>query len=73
MTGVWDYREKDLRKSKKGRILLLERLINYGPGKKKLNRREIKSHWRALRLFPKKKRLLELLLWPDRYSPQIKH
>ena len=61
---IWDYREKDLRKSKKGKILLLERSINYGPEKgKKIKLNQVKKNWSLLNLFPLKKRLFKLLIW----------
>jgi len=63
-SSIWDYREKDLRKSKKGKILLLERSINYGPGKgKKIKLSQVKKNWSLLNLFPLKKRLFKLLIW----------
>ena len=33
MAYLWDYDEKKLKKTKQGRLFLLERMINYGPGK----------------------------------------
>lgn len=61
---LWDYNKKDLEKSKNGRILLLERMINYGPGKgKKIKLSEVKRYWDKLHLAPLRKRFLELLIW----------
>lgn len=60
---VWDYDKKILQKSHKGKILLLERKINYGPGKEKIKLSEVKKNWNKLQLFPLRKRLLELLIW----------
>ena len=61
---LWDYDKKTLQKSKQGRILLLERMINYGPGKgEKIKLSEVKKYWKELELFPTRKRLLELLIW----------
>jgi len=33
MHYLWDYDKKTLEKTERGRILILERMINYGPGK----------------------------------------
>ncbi len=63
--NVWDYDEKELEKTEKGRILLLERKINYGDLKEgeKIPLAEVKKYWNELDLFPIRRRLLELLLW----------
>lgn len=37
MVLIWDYDIKELKKTEKGRIKILERMINYGPGKRKLS------------------------------------
>jgi len=63
MVLLWDYDKTQLAKSDKGRILLLERAINYGPGKEKIKLSDVKKHWGELNLFPTRKRLLELLIW----------
>lgn len=60
---LWDYDKKVLQKSAKGKILLLERMINYGPGKEKIKLAEVKKHWKELHLFPLRKRFFESLLW----------
>lgn len=60
---LWDYDRKKLEKSQNGKILLLERLINFGPGKEKIKRALVKKHWTKLNLLPNRKRLLELILW----------
>lgn len=63
---VWDYDIKKLKKSKWGKLLLLERQINYGmylPDKDKIKLSEVKKHWRELNLEPKRKRLFEFLIW----------
>jgi hypothetical protein len=36
MVYLWDYDEKELKKTEKGRIFILERMLNYGPGGKKI-------------------------------------
>ncbi len=60
---LWDYNRKKLEQSEKGKTLILERLINYGPGKKKIILSEVKKHWKELKLFPTRKRLFELFIW----------
>lgn len=60
---LWDYNRKKLEQSKKGKALILERLINYGPGKEKIKLSEVKKHWKEIKLFPTRKRLFELLIW----------
>lgn len=64
MTQVWDYDKEALKKTEKGRIFLLERMINYGPAEgEKIKLFDVKKYWDKLELFPKRKKLLELLLW----------
>ena len=63
MSILWDYDEKELQKSEKGRVFILERMINYGPAKKKINLSEVKRYWNRLNLFPLRKMLMELLIW----------
>lgn len=64
MAHVWDYDINELKKSEYGRRLLLERMINYGPGKdEKIKLSEVKKYWNKLNLFYLQKRLLELLIW----------
>lgn len=60
---LWDYDRKTLEKTASGRLLILERLINYGPGKEKIKLSEVKENWDKLQLLPTRKRLLELLIW----------
>lgn len=69
---VWDYDKKTLEKSEKGRILLLERMINYGPGKEKIKLDDVKKYWGQLHLFTLSKRLFELLIWGKYSSPPSK-
>jgi len=66
MAHVWDYDIKTLKKSKRGQLLLLERQINYGvypSDKEKINLSEVKRYWNKLNIEPKRRRLLELLIW----------
>ena len=60
---LWDYREKDLKKTESGRRMLLERMINYGPGRRKISLREVKKNWNKLDLDPLRRRLFHLLIW----------
>lgn len=63
MVFIWDYDVKKLKKTKQGRIKILERMINYGPGKKKIKLSEVKKYWSKLDLYEPQKHLLELLIW----------
>ncbi|KKS69788.1 hypothetical protein A3A14_03050 [Candidatus Daviesbacteria bacterium RIFCSPLOWO2_01_FULL_43_38] len=63
MSYLWDYDRKELEKSKSGRLKILERMINYGPGDEKIKLSEVKKNWDKLHLFPLQKRLFELLIW----------
>lgn len=73
MVLLWDYDEKELKKTERGRIFLLERLVNYGPTKKgeKIKLSMVKKYWRSLHLFELRRRLLELLLW-GKYQSSLK-
>lgn len=72
MVALWDYDRKTLEKSEQGRILILERMINYGPGKEKIKLALVKKYWDKLDLFPTRKRLLELLIW-GKYKSSLKN
>ncbi len=65
MVYLWDYDEKELQKTEKGRIFILGRMINYGPGEKKIKLSEVKKYWEELKpnLFPLAHKLFELLIW----------
>jgi len=64
MSLIWDYDKKDLNKSEAGRILILERQINYGVDRsEKIKLKDVKNSWNKLHLDPLKKRLFEHLLW----------
>ena len=64
MVLIWDYDPKELAKTESGRIKILERMINYGPGKgEKIKLAEVKKYWNRLQLFDKSRRLMELLIW----------
>lgn len=61
--AIWDYDIKELKKTKEGRSLILERMINYGPGGEKINLKKVKKNWSRLNLHPLARRLCELLIW----------
>ncbi len=66
MVHIWDYDIKTLKKTKSGRLLILERQINYGidwEKGEKINLSEVKKNWHALHLDPNRRRLLRLLIW----------
>lgn len=66
MVLVWDYDVKELKKSKKGKLLLLERQINYGiypSDKEKISLSEVKKNWTKLNLDSSRKRFFEFLIW----------
>lgn len=66
MNFVWDYDPKELKKSQRGRLLLLERLINGGvylSDRKKIPLQEVKKNWRRLNIDSSKRRLLKMLIW----------
>ena len=66
MVFIWDYDINKLKKTKKGRLLILERMINYGiypSDKEKIPLRKVKEHWNELHLEKRRKRLFEMLIW----------
>lgn len=63
MVNMWDYDVNELKKTEKGRIFILERMINYGPGKEKIKLSLVKKYWNQLDLYENCRRLLELLIW----------
>lgn len=63
---VWDYDKKELEKTESGRILILERLINYGvyqSDKQKIKLSLVKKYWDKLNLDAPRRRLFQLLVW----------
>ncbi len=68
MNYLWDYDRKELEKTEKGRILILERMINYGPGNEKIKLSDVKKYWNKLDLYEPQRHLLELLIWKNRRS-----
>ena len=68
MLFIWDYIPKVLQKSRRGRLLLLQRKINGGvylSDKEKLSLKEVKENWNSLRIDPAKRRLLKMLIWEN--------
>jgi len=63
MVHIWDYDINELKKTERGRILILERMINYGPGDEKIKLSDVKKYWDKLDLYPIRRRLMELLIW----------
>lgn len=65
----WTVDTKVLKKDKKQyAIWKLEQLVNFGLNGEKLNKKELKKYWSYLKLDPKKKRYLSLVLWPSKQS-----
>jgi len=65
MVFVWDYDIEKLKKSKRGRLLLLERWINGGvylSDKKKIPLNQIKKNWNKLQIDPAKRQLLKMIM-----------
>lgn len=63
---IWDYDIRELRKTESGRLLMLERQINYGmypSDKDKINLSEVKKNWNKLNIDPDRRRLFKLLIW----------
>ena len=61
---MWDYDINELKKTKSGRLLILERMINYGPDEgEKISLSEVKKNWSKLNLDPLKQQLFKLLIW----------
>ncbi|MBI2028274.1 MAG: hypothetical protein HYT07_01565 [Candidatus Levybacteria bacterium] len=66
MVFIWDYDRKELEKSERGRILILERQINYGfylSDKEKIKLADVKKYWHKLNLDAPRRKLFELLIW----------
>ncbi len=63
---IWDYDINQLKRTESGRLLMLERQINYGmflSDKDKIKISEVKKNWKKLNLDPDRKRLFEFLIW----------
>ena len=65
---AWDYEKKAYEKQAKADpVWHLERLINYGIGKEKLNRGFLKKYLPRLRIPEGRRAFLELLLWNKKF------
>lgn len=65
----WSTDTEELKKDpRQYKIWRLEQLINFGLGKEKIDKKELKKFWPFLYLDPAKKRFLSLLLWPNKQS-----
>jgi len=74
MVLIWDYDIEKIRKTESGRIKILERMINYGPGKEKIKLADVKKYWDILHISPLATRLFSLLIWGKyRSSPKSKN
>ena len=60
---LWDYRERDLKKTAWGRRYILQTMINYGPGRRKISLKEVKKNWTLLDIDQLRRRLFRLLIW----------
>lgn len=63
---IWDYDINELRKTESGRLLILERQINYGmflSDKDKIKLSEVKKNWKKLTLEADRKKLFKFLIW----------
>jgi len=61
----WSTDTKELKKDKKKyAIWRLEQLVNFGLGKEKLSKKDLKKNWPDLNLDASKKKYLKMLLWP---------
>ncbi|MBI2086423.1 hypothetical protein HYT74_03715 [Candidatus Daviesbacteria bacterium] len=66
MPFIWDYDINKLKKTKSGRRLILERLINYGvypSSKEKISIQQVKKYWNELKIDPDRRRFLKFLIW----------
>jgi hypothetical protein len=66
----WSVDTKKFKKEnpKEFAIWRLEQLVNFGLQGEKINQSELKKNWSKLKLDPKKKSFLKLLLWPRKRS-----
>lgn len=63
---IWDYREKDLKKTAWGRRYILENMINMGPGRRKISLKKVKKEWKFLHIDPRRRNLFRYLIWGKR-------
>lgn len=59
----WSIDTKKLKENKnKFAIWKLEQLVNFGLGKRKIKKSELKKHWKAIDIDPAKRKFLSLLI-----------
>ena len=60
----WDYAKTEYEKqAAKDPVWELERIINYGLGEEKINRKKLEEHWAELNISEDRRAFFELLLW----------
>ena len=69
MVFNWNNWIKEFNFTERGRIKLLEWMINYGPGKERFKLSEVKKYWEKLKLRSAPKALMELLIWGKYITP----
>ena len=63
----WSTDTTELKKDKKQyAIWRLEQMVNFGLGRQKINRQELKKYWKIIRIDHNKKQFLKMILWPKR-------
>ena len=61
---TWDYDKTEYKKQAEGDpVWELERLVNYGLGKEKINRKKLEKHLAELKIPECRRAFFELLLW----------
>lgn len=66
MINFWDYDVNELKKTKEGKIKILERMINYGvylDDKEKIPLNQVKRYWRQLKIEPGRRNFLKFVIW----------
>jgi len=65
---VWDYDKKEYKKQiDKDPIWRLERLINFGIGEEKIERKLLEKYIHQLKIPENRRAFLELLLWNKKF------
>ncbi len=63
---MWDYDINELKKSKWGKKLILERQINrgiYPSSREKIDLKQVKKHWKELDIDPQRRSFFKFLIW----------
>lgn len=66
MIKFWDYDLNELKKTKEGRIKILERMINYGvylDDKEKIPLFQVKKYWDKLKIDSGRRNFLKFIIW----------